>query len=72
MGRHLIDAGNLVGVGGQDTVLAEINRIDPIYVYFTINERDLLRVIGRGRRAERRRSGHDRANAGPVHGARQR
>jgi RND family efflux transporter MFP subunit len=46
MGRHLIDVGNLVGGGGQDTVLAEINRIDPIYVYFTINERDLLRVIG--------------------------
>ena len=43
MGRHLIDAGNLVGSGGE-TVLAEINRIDPIYVYFTINERDLLRV----------------------------
>ena len=43
MSRHLIDAGNLVGSGGE-TVLAEINRIDPIYVYFTINERDLLRV----------------------------
>ncbi len=48
MGRHLIDVGNLVGGGGggQDTVLAEINQIDPYYVYFTINERDLLRVIG--------------------------
>jgi RND family efflux transporter MFP subunit len=48
MGRHLIDVGNLVGGGGggQDTVLAEINQIDPLYVYFTINERDLLRVIG--------------------------
>ena len=43
MSRHLIDAGNLVG-SGEETVLAEINRIDPIYVYFTINERDLLRV----------------------------
>ncbi len=47
MGRHLIYPGNLVGGGGggQDTVLAEINQIDPLYVYFTINERDLLRVI---------------------------
>ena len=44
MGRHQIDAGNLVGTGGQDTVLAEINRIDPIYAYFTINERELLRI----------------------------
>ena len=44
MGRHLVDPGNLVGTGGENTQLAEINRIDPIYVYFTINERDLLRV----------------------------
>jgi RND family efflux transporter MFP subunit len=47
MGRHLIDVGNLVGGGGggQDTVLAEINQINPYYVYFTINERDLLKVV---------------------------
>lgn len=44
MGRHLIDVGNLVGSGGQSTVLAEINQIDPIYAYFTINERELLRI----------------------------
>lgn len=43
MGRRLKDPGNLVGSGG-DTILAEINQIDPIYVYFTINELDLLRV----------------------------
>jgi RND family efflux transporter MFP subunit len=41
--RRLKDPGNLVG-SGQQTVLAEINQIDPIYVYFTINERDLLRL----------------------------
>ena len=51
MGRHLIDAGNLVGTDGQ-TKLAEINQIDPIYAYFTINERDLLRI-----RAERAKAG---------------
>lgn len=44
MGRHLVDPGNLVGAGGQETVLAEINQIDPSYAYFTINELDLLRV----------------------------
>lgn len=43
MGRRLVDPGNLVGHGGE-TVLAEINQIDPIYVYFTINELQLLRV----------------------------
>lgn len=43
MGRRLKDPGNLVGAG-EETVLAEINQIDPIYIYFTINEIDLLQV----------------------------
>ena len=60
MGRHLIDAGNLVGTGGQ-TVLAEINQIDPIYAYFTINERDLLRI-----RAERAKAGQTGVPADQV------
>jgi multidrug efflux system membrane fusion protein len=42
--RHLIDPGNLVGTGGVATKLATIEQIDPAYVYFSINERDLLRV----------------------------
>ncbi|MBM4285438.1 MAG: efflux RND transporter periplasmic adaptor subunit [Deltaproteobacteria bacterium] len=42
--RRLKDPGNLVGAGGEETVLAEINQIDPIYVYFTVSERDLLRL----------------------------
>ena len=45
IGRHLVDQGNLVGAG-EFTLLAEVNQIDPLYVYFTINERDLLRVVG--------------------------
>jgi RND family efflux transporter MFP subunit len=44
MGRRLVDPGNLVGAGGQETTLAEINQIDPIYTYFTISEIELLRV----------------------------
>jgi len=44
IGRRLKDPGNLVGAG-EFTPLAQINQIDPIYVYFTINETDLLRVI---------------------------
>jgi RND family efflux transporter MFP subunit len=47
IGRHLVDPGNLVGAMGQQTTLAEIDRIDPIYVYFTISERDLLRIRAR-------------------------
>jgi RND family efflux transporter MFP subunit len=46
MGRHLKDPGALVGAG-EKTLLAEINQIDPIYVYFNINEQDLLRVRGK-------------------------
>ena len=45
IGRHLVDPGNLVGSMGKQTVLAIIDQIDPLYVYFTINERDLLRII---------------------------
>lgn len=47
IGRHLVDAGNLVGGIGQPTSLAEIDQIDPIYVYFSIDQRELLRVIER-------------------------
>jgi RND family efflux transporter MFP subunit len=46
IGRRLKDPGNLVGAG-EETVLAEINQTDPIYVYFNINEQDLLRVQGK-------------------------
>jgi RND family efflux transporter MFP subunit len=40
--RRLVDPGNLVG-SGQSTVLAELNQIDPINVYFTISDSDLAR-----------------------------
>jgi RND family efflux transporter MFP subunit len=46
MGRHLKDPGALVGAG-EKTLLAEINQINPMYVYFSINEQDLLRVRGK-------------------------
>jgi len=48
-GRHLVDPGTLVGSMGQQTSLVQIDQIDPIYVYFTIDERDLLRIIQRHR-----------------------
>lgn len=41
--RRYKDPGNVVGAG-EETVLADINKVDPIYVYFTINEQDLLRI----------------------------
>jgi RND family efflux transporter MFP subunit len=44
--RRQVDPGNLVGSGGN-TVLASINQIDPIYVYFNISDLDLARLLKR-------------------------
>jgi RND family efflux transporter MFP subunit len=43
VGRNRVDVGNLVGAG-EPTVLTEITDIDPMYVYFNLNERDFLRL----------------------------
>lgn len=43
--RRLKDPGNLVGAG-ESTILAEISELDPIYVYFTVNDLDLRRLVG--------------------------
>lgn len=44
MGRHMVDKGNLVGAT-EKTQLSTIMQDDPLYAYFTLNERDLLHVI---------------------------
>ena len=46
-GRHLVDTGALVGSTGQQTSLVEVDQIEPLFVYFTIDERDLLRLAQR-------------------------
>lgn len=43
IGRHLVDVANLVG-HGEATVLATVEQIDPIYVYFNLNELDLIKL----------------------------
>ena len=48
VGRNMVDIGNLVGQGAA-TILTDITAYDPIYVYFEVNERDLLRAIERTR-----------------------
>jgi RND family efflux transporter MFP subunit len=52
--RHMVDVGNLVGSSGQATQLATVIQDDPMYAYFTISERDLLR-ISRDRDKEKRK-----------------
>jgi RND family efflux transporter MFP subunit len=42
IGRHLIDEGNLILP--DQTLLAVIENIDPIYAYFNVSERDLTRI----------------------------
>lgn len=43
IGRHLVDPGNLVGAG-TPTKLATIDKLDPMYAYFNVSERDVLRI----------------------------
>lgn len=42
IGRNLADVGNLVGTGGDKTLLATLVKADPIFVYFNMDERSFL------------------------------
>lgn len=44
MGKHLVDPGNVVGGPGQQTALAEITQLDPIYVTATLSEQQVLDI----------------------------
>ena len=44
IGRTLVNVGNLVGAG-QDTKLATIVQLDPLYVYFSPSEKDLRLIL---------------------------
>ena len=43
IGRAVMTAGNLVNAGGSDPLLTTIVSVDPIYVYFNVDERSLQR-----------------------------
>jgi multidrug efflux system membrane fusion protein len=43
IGRHLVDTGNLVGTPSP-TKLATLEQIEPIYVYFSVDEPNVLRI----------------------------
>lgn len=43
IGRHLVDMGNYVG-NGVATKLATVEQISPLYVYFNLNELDLIKL----------------------------
>lgn len=44
VGKHLIDPGNLVGGPGQQSALAEITQLDPIYVVANLSEQNVLTI----------------------------
>ena len=44
IGRRLVDGGNLVGPT-VNTKLASMDQLEPIYVYFNLNERDTLQAV---------------------------
>lgn len=50
MSRTQVDEGNLVNAGGGETLLTTLVSIDPIYVYFNVDERSLLRYRERNRK----------------------
>lgn len=50
IGRHLVSIGNLVG-NGVATNLATLEQIDKLYVYFNLNELDLLALREAARKA---------------------
>lgn len=44
VGKHLVDPGNVVAGAGQQTELAEIVQLDPIYVVANLSEQDVLKI----------------------------
>ena len=45
IGRRLVDVGNLVGAEMEPDDLATLVKLDPIYVYFSVAERDTPQVL---------------------------
>jgi RND family efflux transporter MFP subunit len=44
VGKHLIDPGNVVGGNAQQSALAEITQLDPIYVVANLSEQTVLKI----------------------------
>ena len=63
IGRHLVDAGNLVGTPSP-TTLATLEQIEPIDVYFSVDEPEVLRIHAMIRR---RGLGPDELGRVPVY-----
>ena len=51
--RNLVDRGNLVG-RGDSTLLTTVEKIQPIYTYFSIGERELIEMMRQKKTQERK------------------
>lgn len=62
IGRAELTEGNLVNAGGSDPLLTTIVAMDPIYVYFSVDERSLQRYM------KARQPNEDRERSGDLRG----
>lgn len=60
MGRHLIDVGNYLPAGATGVKLASIQMLSPIYVYFSLNELEVLQYLQTTAQDANRKSGVDK------------
>lgn len=60
IGASLADVGAYVGGAGAPSKLATLQRLEPVYVAFTLGERDVLRILASGK------AGHSAINGYPV------
>lgn len=60
MGRHLIDVGNYLPAGAAAVKLASIQMLSPIYVYFSLNEIEVLNYLKKTEQDPNRKSGIDK------------
>ena len=54
MGRHLLDVGTYLDTTSKGVKLATIQQISPIYVYFSVNERDFLNFEEKDKSADKK------------------
>jgi len=66
IGRRLVDVGNLVGAD-EETLLATIVQMDPIYVYFSPGERQIPQISSKNRQGKLKvRLTHEYPHPGKV------
>lgn len=57
IGRHLIDVGNYLPGGAGGTRLAVIQMVSPIYIYFALNESEVLQFLNMTAKEANRKQG---------------